>query len=109
MEQVRSRKLDNICESINDCRSQKNDAVTEERSLEASALQVMQKEDRTVYRHGGVELARIPGAEKLRVRLTKEEGDADESNLKKPEPEPEPDEELPASEGGIGGESGEIH
>lgn len=30
----------------------------------------------TVYKHAGIELARMPGAEKLRVRVTKETGDA---------------------------------
>jgi hypothetical protein len=81
MEQVRSRKLDNLCEGINDCRTQKNAATLEEKSLDDSALQVMVREGITVYRHGGVELARIPGAEKLRVRLTKETGDAGSEDL----------------------------
>jgi len=84
MEQVRSRKLDNLCEAIAECRAQKNAAVTEEKSLDATALQVMVGEGLAVYRHGGVELARIPGAEKLRVRMTREEGDAGDADLKEP-------------------------
>lgn len=104
MEQVRSKKLDNLCEGIADCRGQKNAAVTEEKSLDASALQVMVKEGISVYRHGGVELARIPGAEKLRVRMTKEEGDAGEGDLKEPETESTGEGEAGA-ELGDGGQS----
>lgn len=85
LERIRSRKLDNLCEGIAECREQKNIAVKEETSLDLSALQVMVKEGIHVYRHRGVELARIPGAEKLRVRITKEEGDAGEQDLHVPE------------------------
>lgn len=79
MEQVRSRRLDNVCEGIAEERALMNKARLDEKGLIQSALQAMQKADVTIYRHGGVELARVPGAEKLRVRLTKEEGDADVS------------------------------
>ena len=74
LEQVRSRRLDALCEAIGDERETMNHARTEEKSLKASALEVMQREKLTVYRHAKVELARIPGVEKLRVRMTKEEG-----------------------------------
>jgi len=85
MAQVRSKRLDNLCEGIAECRETKNGAVLEEKSLEESALQTMVRENKAVYRHGGVELARIPGAERLRVRLTKETGDADASDLQEAE------------------------
>jgi hypothetical protein len=81
MESVRSKRLDNICEAIGEERRAVNAAKQEEVGLIASALQVMQREDVTVYRHARVELSRVPGAEKLRVRLTKEDGDADASDL----------------------------
>lgn len=77
MEQVRNVRLDHICESILDERAAKNAATTEEQGLIATALQEMQKKNVTVYKHGGVELVRVPGADKLRVRLSKEDGDAD--------------------------------
>lgn len=108
MEQVRSRKLDNLCEGIADCRGQKNAAVTEEKSLDASALQVMVQQGITVYRHGGVELARIPGAEKLRVRMTKEEGDAGAEDLEPSDAEIEADEQHEADKLGDGGQSAEV-
>lgn len=82
MEQVRDAVLDRLCEGIGECRDQMNQAKRDESSLDASALQRMSRSSekfpngRTVYRHAGVELARIPGADKLRVRVTKEKGDA---------------------------------
>lgn len=42
----------------------------------AAALQEMQKRKVQVYKHAGIELARVPGSESLRVRRVKQEGDA---------------------------------
>lgn len=81
MEHVRNKRLDNLCESIAEHRAAKNDAAVGEQQDIAAALQVMQRDGVSVYRHARVELARVPGAEKLRVRLTKEEGDAGEADL----------------------------
>ncbi len=81
LEQVRDAVLDNICEGIGDERGRMNAAKTEEKGLIQAALQRMQKRGLSVFRHAGVELARVPGAEKLRVRLTKEAGDAGEEDL----------------------------
>ena len=81
MDRLRDRPLDNLCESIAEHRSAKNNAATGEVSDIQAALQRMQAKGWTVYKHGGVELARVPGAEKLRVRLTKETGDADAGDL----------------------------
>jgi hypothetical protein len=75
-ESVRSEKLDAICESIGDEREALNKARTEIDALTSAALDMMTKRNLTVYRHATIELARIPGADKLRVRVTKEEGDA---------------------------------
>jgi hypothetical protein len=77
MEQVRNKRLDNICEGIADERAQKNRCDLEEKGLIQSALKAMQQANISVYKHGGVELARVPGSEKLRVRLTKDQGDAE--------------------------------
>lgn len=81
MERVRNTRLDNLCEAIGDERESVNKAKQEEQSLIGAALNEMQRSGITVYRHSKIELARVPGAEKLRVRLTKEEGDASESDL----------------------------
>lgn len=79
MEQVRNRRLDNLCESIGDERGTINAAKQNEASLEQAALQVMTRDGVTVYKHAGVELVRVPGADKLRVRLVKDTGDSEVS------------------------------
>jgi hypothetical protein len=81
MDQVRDRRLDNLCESMAEHRRAMNQARVEEQTDIAAALQHMVKKGVSVYRHGGIELARVPGAERLRVRLTKEQGDADADDL----------------------------
>lgn len=83
---VRNVRLDRICEAIGEEREAINRARRDEQGYTQGALQVMQQAGISVYRHAGVELSRIPGAEKLRVRMTKEQGDADESDLEPPEP-----------------------
>jgi hypothetical protein len=81
MEQVRDQRLDNLCEAMADHRRVMNAARVEEQGDIATALQHMVKKGISVYKHGGIELARVPGAERLRVRLTKEQGDADADDL----------------------------
>jgi len=76
MEQARNVRLDNICEGIASERAVMNAASVEEKSLISTALQTMQEKGITVHKHSGVELVRVPGADKLRVRLTKETGSA---------------------------------
>lgn len=87
MEQKRNVRLDNYCEAIAEHRSAKNAALLAEHQEEAGALQEMQRGNVVVYKHAGVELARVPGAEKLRVRLVKGEGDADSGDLETGETE----------------------
>ena len=55
-----------------------NKAALSLKGLQSKALDVMQHASPpyTVYKHGGVELARVPGADKLRIRLTDDDGDA---------------------------------
>lgn len=120
MEQVRDVALDRLCEDIGDARERMNSAKADEQSSIQSALQRMQKSSdrypggRTVYRHAGVELARIPGADKLRVRLTKEQGDA-EDNDQVGDERRDAVEELGEDGGGEAGDelgqdaSGEVH
>ena len=81
MEQVRDRVLDELCESLGDCRDTMNASKVEEKGLIQSALKRMQVKERQVYKHARIALSREPGAERLRVRVVKEEGDADESDL----------------------------
>jgi hypothetical protein len=72
MEQVRNAKLDNLCEAISETRTAINDLRATEAGNEQAALKVMQAADCRTYKHAGVELLRVPGDEKLRVRTSKE-------------------------------------
>lgn len=76
MEQSKNARLERLCDSIGTQREVINAAKTTERGDIQAALQEMQRSGLQVFRHGGVELARIPGADKLRVRVTDEEGGA---------------------------------
>jgi hypothetical protein len=78
LEQVRDQKLDNICEELAEVRERMNEDKKEDTSLMAAALKRMQDRGVQAYRHNGIELARVPGvAEKVRVRLVADEGDAE--------------------------------
>jgi hypothetical protein len=77
MEQVRNARLDHLCEDIGDNRDAMNAARASEQEAVAGALAVMHRDKISVYKHGGIELARVPGSEKLRVRLVKDQGNAD--------------------------------
>ena len=81
LEGARNQRLDNIAEALVEERDRLNSAKVEEQALITAALKEMQDADLQVYKHNGVELARVPGAEKVRVRLVKEQGDADEGDL----------------------------
>ncbi len=72
MEQVRNRQLDRACESIGESRDAMNRLRKEEADDLRMALREMHDKKVTVYRHAGVELVRVPGEEKIRVRTTKE-------------------------------------
>lgn len=72
MEQVRHTKLDRLCEGISECREVMNDQRGIEGEKCRSALVYMHDNNVTTYRYAGIELARVPGEEKLRVRSSKE-------------------------------------
>lgn len=82
-ETVRDQTLDNLCESIGEHRAAKNLHTEHEQADIQAALTRMQEIGKrcVVYKHAGVELARVPGAEQLRVRLTKSTGDAGAAEL----------------------------
>ena len=77
LEDVRIAPLDDICVSISETREQINNLRKEEADLEKVALKRMRAHDRTSWRHSGVELIRVPGEEKLRVRTSKESATAE--------------------------------
>lgn len=51
------------------------------KAIKGEALQEMQRTDGKVYKHVGVVFSRTPGADKLNARLTKDDGDADDSTV----------------------------
>ena len=73
MEHVRYTELDGFCEALAGSREKKNALVADEKGYQQGALQAMRKRNVTVYKHDGVELVRVPGDEKVRVRLVKGE------------------------------------
>lgn len=77
MEQVRNARLDHLCADIGDARDQMNISRTLEKEAVAGALDVMHRGNLSIYKAAGVELARVPGSERLRVRLVKDQGSAE--------------------------------
>ncbi len=84
MEGVRHSALDRLCEGISEVRAiiNANEAIDAEKCREAQDF--MRENKIKTYRFAGVELARVPGEEKLRVRTSKEkttaEVDGDDSD-----------------------------
>lgn len=77
MEDARIKSLDDICASISETREELNKLRGEEGDLEKKALGLMRTHDQSSWRHAGVELVRVPGEEKLRVRTSKTKATAE--------------------------------
>lgn len=77
LEDTRIEALDDVATSIADIRAK----MAELRELEGTdlrtALKLMRDHGRMTWRAAGVELARVPGEEKLRVRTSKESATAE--------------------------------
>ncbi|MHB1260372.1 MAG: hypothetical protein ACYC2H_01515 [Thermoplasmatota archaeon] len=74
-DQPRNRRLEMLCESLDTQRSVMNDAKRVEKSDKAAALQEMTRVGLLSFKHSGIELARIPGADTIRVHVVKEDGE----------------------------------
>lgn len=72
MGEVRIKALDEICTTIAETRESINALRAEEVDNESAAMGLMRKHEKVAWRHAGVELVRVPGEEKLRVRTTPE-------------------------------------
>lgn len=77
--------LDRLAESLADIRLQLNELRAQEKGQLVMALRELRKHNRTVYKAHGIELVRVPGEERVRVRLVAGQGAADT----------DPDEEPP--------------
>lgn len=61
--------LDRLCAKLSLVRESKNDLATEEKGLIQDALRRMKDANVVTYKAHGVELVRVQGDEKVRVRL----------------------------------------
>lgn len=69
----RIQALDDCAAAIGEIRDQMAELRADEQGHKRTALNLMRRHDRTTWRHAGVEMARVPGEEKLRIRKTKGE------------------------------------
>lgn len=69
---LRIRALDKVCEQIADTRGAMNRLRGEEADLERHAHRLMREHKQMTWTGAGVELSRVPGDEKLRVRTSRE-------------------------------------
>lgn len=74
-EQPKNQRLELLCESLDTQRTVINDAKRIEKSDKAAALQEMTRTGLLAFKHAGIELARIPGADTIRVHVVKDEGE----------------------------------
>jgi len=75
--EARIKPLDDVAATIGDLRDQMNVLRQDEGEQMNLALKLMRKHERTTWKHAGVELVRVPGEEKLRVRTSKEKATAE--------------------------------
>ncbi len=73
--QPKNQRLELLCESLDNQRTVINDAKRIEKSDKAAALQEMTRVGLLAFKHAGIELARIPGADTIRVHVVKDEGE----------------------------------
>lgn len=73
---MRNGRLDNFCESIGEDRKRIAQLKADEQGSIQGALKEMKAKNVGAYKHAGVELAFVPGADKLRVRLTNDDSDS---------------------------------
>lgn len=73
MEKVTDQRLNNLCEAIAEDRKNAAHAHADEVGSTQAALKRMRERGWSIYKHAGVELVFVPGADKLRVRVTKDD------------------------------------
>lgn len=89
MKLAKDRRMDTICSGIAETRAQLNDLRATEKGLLQNALQRLRAIGETVYKAHGVELARVPGDEKVRVRLVDSDEGGDEELETNDAPQPD--------------------
>lgn len=79
IEDARIQPLDDCAASIADVRDNMNELRGEEKGYLSTARSLMHKYGKSVYKHAGVEIVLVPGDEKVRVRILKDDGNASAS------------------------------
>lgn len=77
MEDARIEALDDVATSIADIRAKMAELREDEATDLRKAMKLMRDHNRMTWRATGVELVRVPGEEKLRVRTSKESATAE--------------------------------
>lgn len=72
LEGARYDDLESLAEGIGDIRMKQNKLAAAEAEHVEAAQESMRKYKLTIFKFGGVELVRVPGGEKMRVRLVKD-------------------------------------
>lgn len=99
MEQARNSKLDNLVEAVSEVRAQMGVLRADEASSLQGAHRIMRDKKLHSYRHAGVELVRVPGEEKLRVRTSGQQTSAETDDEPGAEPAEFDEERQDAVEG----------
>lgn len=78
MEDRAIKPLEDVAASYADVRDRRIELNKEEADLKATALKLMKKYDKTIYRHDGIEIRIVPGEDDVKVRVKPEGQDEDE-------------------------------
>jgi hypothetical protein len=73
------KPLEDVAAAYADVRDQRMALNKEEHELKATALQLMKKFDKTIYKSDGVEIRIVPGEDDVKVRVKKPGEDDDEA------------------------------
>jgi hypothetical protein len=78
MEDRAIKPLEDVAASYADVRDQRIALNKTEAELKKTALTLMHKYDKTIYRHAGIEIRVVPGEEDVKVKIRKETDDDDD-------------------------------
>jgi hypothetical protein len=71
------KPLDDVASAYADLRDRRIELTQEEAELKATAIKLMHKYGKTIYRHDGIEILLKEGEEDIKVKVRKDEPDAD--------------------------------
>ena len=77
-EDRRLQPLDDLAAAYAEVRDRRIDLTREEGELKARAIALMHQFQKTIYKHDGIEIRLVPGAEDVKVKVRKATADEDE-------------------------------